>query len=137
MRKLEYDTIPQTPSDMMNDDHREFVDNLNAIMKLVSQLNQEEAIDQELDKLLTHTKEHFAREEQLMLEGNFPPYPVHKAEHERVLKIIAETVNHWRLNRDRASLEPFLNDLLPEWFMQHVSTMDKVTADYLARNGAL
>jgi len=123
--------IPVTQSDMMNNDHKEFVESLNKLMELVAILNNDKCIDTALEQLLTHTEEHFAKEESLMIQANFPPYPVHKNEHERVLKILREAINHWHLNRDRESLQPLLQELLPEWFMQHVSTMDKITAQFI------
>lgn len=137
MPTLDVSDIPETQSEIMNHDHKEFVDILNSIITLATDENNknENAIDAALDKLLIHTEEHFSKEEALMAQANFPPYPVHKAEHERILKILKDSISHWQLNRDRETLHPLLQELLPEWFIQHVSTMDKVTAEFLARTG--
>ncbi len=72
-----------------------------------------------------------------MLNANFPPYQVHKEEHTKVLKIINDSISHWQLNRKKESLLPIVENLLPEWFIQHVSTMDSVTAEFLKRTGNL
>ena len=73
---------------MMNHDHKEFVEILSSLIELLNNSNNEGDIDAELENLQTHIKEHFSREEELMLKANFPPYTVHKAEHEQVLTLL-------------------------------------------------
>lgn len=121
MARLNINDIPTTQSEMMKKDHQEFTDILNNIITLTTadqDSSSENAIDTELNKWLKHTEEHFAKEEELMLKANPPPYQVHKGEHDQVLKTLKDSISHWQLNRDKKSLPPIIQELLPEWFIQ-------------------
>jgi len=79
--------------------------------------------------------EHFEREERLMEQINFPPYPVHKSAHDEVLEATREVVASWKKQPDADLLESFFLQQLPPWLEQHISTMDFVTARFLASSG--
>ena len=72
-----------------------------------------------------------------MVEGGFPPYPVHRAEHERQLERVATVHSAWTSTRDVALLREFVQRELPEWMTNHILTMDTVTAQYLAASGQM
>lgn len=137
MTDLNISDIPITKSEIMNHDHKEFVELLNSLLALLDNSDNEGEIDALLENLQTHLKEHFAREEELMLKANFPPYPVHKGEHERVLSLYKEVVASWQSGHNREQLITFIQTQFSEWFIQHVSTMDRVTAEFLERSGNL
>lgn len=137
MTKLNISDIPLTRSEIMNQDHKEFVEILRTILELLDNSNNEGDIDAALEHLHTHLKEHFTREEEMMVKANFPPYPVHKAEHDRVLTLYQEAVASWQSTHNREQLTNLMQVELPEWFIQHVSTMDKVTAEFVESSGKL
>ncbi|MGF1545736.1 MAG: bacteriohemerythrin [Thiotrichales bacterium] len=117
--------------DYMNDDHQEFVRILNL---LDSQLaaNALTAATATLDDIVHHTREHFAREESDMRRLRFPPYSIHKGEHDRLLDELDEVLAHWALEASPGALRRYLAERLAPWFLQHVATMDHVTARYVA-----
>jgi len=139
MPNININDLPVTRSDVMNRDHKEFVVLLNSLIEMVKMedRNNEREIDVALENLLTHTGLHFAREEELMLRSDFPPYPEHKDEHDRILKKISESFLYWKLNRNRNFISTLLEEHVPEWILQHVTTMDSVTAEYLENTGHL
>lgn len=128
-------TYPQVALDFMNRDHAEFADMRDQLLQLLNNGVAPEALDVLLDKLMTHTEHHFAEEEQAMQVGNFPPYPMHKMEHDRVLAEIRRRVAEWKTGRDAQTLRQFVEFALAEWFTHHVSMMDFVTARYLTTQG--
>ncbi len=95
------------------------------------------ALDELLEKMLEHTREHFAEEEHAMQQGNFPPYPMHKMEHDRVLAEMVRQISRWRGQRDLVSFREFMLVALPDWFTKHVNLMDAVTARYLSTQAEL
>lgn len=137
MPKLTINDLPVTQSDMMNRDHAEFVLMLNKLIDLIE--NEADTNMLEVDSLLaalhTHTQEHFSREEALMVRADFPPYPIHKLEHDRILTILKDSITHWRLNRNRKIMGTLLMEQLPQWLINHVATMDSVTSQFLASSG--
>ncbi len=121
--------------DYMNDDHMAFTAALNALVEYI-RAKDRAAVTRLLDDILLETREHFAREERDMRLAQFPPYPVHKAEHDRLVAELEDVVQHWIASQDMAWLSGYIAERLAPWFLQHVATMDKVTARYVAMRQA-
>ncbi len=125
---------PQVVLDFMNRDHAEFVVLREELLALLTQESPVAEVDTLLEKLQEHTRLHFAEEERLMLETQFPPYPVHKGEHEKVLTDIAGHIENWKAKRDAVALREWLEKPIAEWLVDHISTMDHVTAGFIRMN---
>ncbi len=126
---IDPDTFPRVELDFMNRVHAEEVAMLNRLAECVA-AGDDAGADALLDPFITHMRKHFADEEAMMRRINFPPYPVHKEEHDRLLAELDRLAA-----ADRAALVRFLLDEVPPWFDQHVATMDMVTARFLAMQG--
>jgi len=140
MAAIDASQIPHLPVPFMNTDHAHEVRLLNDLEASLAAHRRGEgtlaAVVERLSLLAVHTREHFLREESMMREARFPAYPMHKAEHDRVL---AEMDAEARLFRDRgddARLARYLFEGLPAWFLNHIRTMDYVTARFTADAGA-
>lgn len=80
-----------------------------------------------LDRLLAHTREHFAHEGHLMRHCGFPAIPEHEGEHARVLA----DLEHLRRGIDAGRIRfarHFVKEGLLEWFSNHLATMDAALA---------
>lgn len=123
---------PQVALDFMNRDHAEFVALREKLLALLAQQAADAEVDALLEQLLHHTRHHFAEEQRLMQEAQFPPYPMHKMEHDRVLEDMQHRVAQWQQQRDAAALKNYLENTLIDWFVNHVGMMDFVTARFIA-----
>jgi len=123
---------PQVALDFMNHDHAEFVELRAKLLSLLSSPGNEAAVDGLLDALLEHTRRHFGEEERLMRAANFPPFPIHKGEHDAVLAGMATQIANWKQDRAVNVLRAWLDKEVGDWFVNHVSTMDFVTARFIA-----
>jgi hemerythrin len=115
----------------MNRDHAEFVALRTGLLTQLDAQSPETALDGMLDELLEHTRHHFAEEERHMQETRFPPSPVHKGEHDAVLADMAAKIAYWKQGRNRDDLRDWLEGPVGEWFVNHVATMDFVTAGFI------
>jgi hemerythrin len=132
---IDFDVVPKVVIDFINEDHKHFTDLTNQLEALLADAGSEpQVITAQLAQLLEHCREHFGREEQQMQLFVFPPYPVHKGEHERVLAEMESVVSQWLQSQDRAALMQYV-EALPHWFIGHAATMDTVTASYIVRMG--
>jgi hemerythrin len=122
---------PQVELAFMNRDHAEFVELREKLLVTLSRQGNHAEVDALLDRLLAHTRAHFTEEERLMQETRFPPYPMHKGEHDRVLANMESHIARWKQDRDAIALSDWLEVGLVDWFVGHVSTMDFVTARYI------
>jgi hemerythrin len=136
MASLDPADLPDLPVNFMNADHQREVELVNALEEALSaQERGEGAVDAVLERLsllAVHTREHFMREESMMREAGFPAYPMHKAEHDRVLAEMNAEARAFRDSKDGARLARYLGSTLPSWFRNHVRTMDVVTARFVA-----
>jgi len=124
----------QLPVVFMNEDHEDFVEQLNGIEVLLQGEAAPQEVDAALSKLLFHTREHFGREEEQMAAIHFPPAVPHKNEHDRVLEGLEQVISQWQENRDARWLHAQVDNLW-KWFELHVDTMDRVTAHFIAQRG--
>jgi len=140
---LDANAIPRVDIDFMNNTHAEEMEMVIALSNLITIYMQSEtqaadekqAITHALENWLQHTKAHFSRENALMKEVQFPPYPMHAGEHESTLEKMTSIVNEWKLNNDIKSVENFVFNEWPTWFEAHISTMDMMTAKFAVMAG--
>ena len=62
---------------------------------------------------------------------HFPGFELHKKQHDRVLLEMTELLKGYVAAQDIEPLLRYLQDILPEWFTQHIHTLDQATAQYL------
>lgn len=134
------DDIPLVAFEEMNNVHLHEVGMLNELHEKLQSMNSSDAEPVSLDSLIeqvrAHTVEHFSNEERLMQEYGFPAYSMHKMEHDRFLEVLQVELEHWKLEQNAARLLQFMNEYWKEWFFQHVSTMDTVTAAFVSNQVA-
>lgn len=126
--------IPQVMVPSMNATHAEEVEIVRQLAAAL-QTDDEAALEEAARAFAEHVEVHFTREEDNMRAHHFPPYPIHKSEHDRMRAIVRELCAGWRTPEGRAALARFVNEEFPAWLVQHVSTLDTVTAQYLAMQG--
>lgn len=133
---LDKEWIPKVALEEMNAVHDEEVDLLIEVLNRLDAVADgklpAEALDAPLASLLAHMRKHFAGEEDRMVQAGFPSYAVHKAAHDRALAEAHFIYDAWLTGRDEAALYTYLRRTFPAWMIQHVSTMDAATAQFLA-----
>ncbi len=134
MAVIGFKQIPQVALEFMNHDHAEAIVLLSQLTDAV-EVQDGPTITQALQALLDHNREHFGREEAQMQAFRFPPYPVHKGEHDAVLAEMQRQLEAWRQTGDIEMLREYVDRTLPYWFVNHISTMDMVTAQFIANQG--
>ena len=138
MALVDLDRIPQVALPFINQDHRVEADLLN---RLHAALGAHRAggpaapVLEAFEKLLAHTREHFGREEEAMRRAGFPPYPVHKEEHDRVLEEMEEEGRAFGEKGDRERLWRYVSEAVPSWFVSHIQSMDAITAQFVSMRG--
>lgn len=127
--------FPQVAVEFMNRDHAEFAGLRERLLDALSGDVHNATIDGLLAELVDHTARHFADEEQMMVEAGFPPYEVHKAEHDHVLAEMQARGSRWSQDTDVDALRQWIEKDVGDWFIGHVGSMDLVTAAFVERKG--
>ncbi len=134
MSLIAHKDIPQVAMAFMNDVHTEDVDIINKVYERIlgyledASAENAAAIDVEYENWYGHTLDHFEGEEIKMLELNFPPYGMHKNEHDKALQRMESIYRSWKQNRDIIALKHYIAEEIPLWLTTHIQTMDTVTA---------
>ena len=135
---LNKESMPRVAMDFMNDVHEQDIDIVNDLY--ASALEYEKnpsaesktALMSKYSAWFEHTIEHFQGEEVLMIEKKFPPYPMHKSEHDNALARMDDVYRNFEKDGDIAALKQYLSQTVPQWFVQHVQSMDTVTAMFFS-----
>jgi len=101
----------------MDQTHREFA-------SFVAALSKASAADFPalFEQMRNHTRKHFEREYQRMLECSFPATTEHEAAHARVLADLTHL--SMRVQQGNQGMARAYVDGLPDWFRNHLVTMD-------------
>lgn len=136
---LTAETVPHVALDFMNATHFEELERVRTLGELISgykqSKNDNDRLSEALNKWIEHTQAHFARENELMIDIQFPMYPMHSGEHNRVLEEMERMVASWNKTYDIALLSDYVFTAWPQWFEQHVNSMDMVTAQFAVMHG--
>ena len=129
---IDFNDVPKVVYEVMNAVHEEEVELLNSIEALLESDAPSAEISTAVEELLDHTREHFANEERLMREVNFPAFRMHKNEHDKVLNEFQYVLIDWRNRKDNTILSDYFRLEVTPWLYQHILSMDTVTAEFIA-----
>ena len=120
----------------MQKTHESEIKILNAIDNLAISYDHGEVplseLEEKIDEYIEHVHEHFASEEHLMQQYDFPSFEMHKMAHDMFLADLAYATKHWKVHGDIKKIINFVRKT-PEWIVMHVNSVDAPTADYIAR----
>jgi hemerythrin len=133
---VDLDAIPRVPLDFVNADHREEGRLLNEVAAAVDALESGTGsggdVLARLAALREHTAAHFGREDDAMRRTGFPAFAVHHAEHVRVLAELDDEIRRYASTGDALRMRAWVLGDVPQWFVNHIATMDLVTARFVA-----
>ncbi|PLY05037.1 MAG: hemerythrin [Arcobacter sp.] len=118
-------------NDTMDTLHQEFLDIYNSV-----DISSYESFIQKLIQLKEHSRVHFAKEEELMDEFNYPTAREHKDEHAKVLAELNYFINNAVSSFGKKMLKAYYIEKLPDWFDLHLLSMDSDLAAYLNKSKA-
>jgi hemerythrin len=114
----------------MNDTHLEEILIINKLDDAAKN-NETETVHEVLNELLEHTAMHFFDEEDMMEEALFPAFKMHKSEHDRHLHELKSIIQYFEKHKDTAAIHAYIEGNLTPWLINHIETMDTVTAMFL------
>ncbi len=133
---LDKSMIPEVAVNKMNQIHETEVEVLNklydAIEKYEKGENSIEEVEKLFDEFLKDVQEHFSFEQGLMEKYNFFAYPMHRGEHDRVLMELTQLKKKFDKEKNPSLIKSYLSQIFVPWIINHVQTMDTVTAHFLS-----
>ncbi len=109
----------------IDDDHQNFSDITTALKTADT-----DRFKVLFEQLLSHTEQHFQREEKLIDQFNYPGKSEHCGEHNRLLTELKQF--NQRVQKGRPTLaKAFIHSRVDEWLQQHISNMDTALVNYI------
>jgi hemerythrin len=115
-------------------DHRKLFSLVNFLYDSMIVGRDSRLIDGFFDALLVYTREHFAHEETLFQETNYPGRASHEKEHEELINQILEARTKYKARRESTgSLE--IIGFINRWLIEHIRKSDRKYAPHLKAVG--
>jgi hemerythrin len=124
--KLVWTPDLNTGIDVIDKQHKRIVDYINQLHDASISGQQHEAIGEVIDELVDYTLSHFAFEESMQEEANYPFYKAHKKVHDLFVKRVSSYQERFKQGDD---VSEDLNNMLVTWLFNHIKRDD---ADYVA-----
>jgi hemerythrin len=118
----------------LDDDHKKLIGIINQLHFEMEEGHDKKVLGAVLDQLVDYAKSHFAREESLLFQAEYPDAPEHKMEHERFIREIASLRERFA-SAPAATLDMELLGFLRNWLDNHVEGTDKKYGPFLNARG--
>lgn len=117
----------------IDEDHKKLLGLINNLQTAAHYHTGEAFERQALDELVSYTKFHFQREEDLMQAHGYPDFPSHKAQHEAMIAEVGRVLQAYE--KDRGGTIEGLCQYLKQWLIRHIAGTDQLYAPYLQGKG--
>ncbi|MCJ7838304.1 MAG: bacteriohemerythrin [Burkholderiales bacterium] len=129
MEWIHWDNVLATGHAILDIDHQRLADLFNRLASVVKERKGKAACVELLDDIIHHAQVHFAFEEQLMSEQNYPKADQHAAEHFQLTKQAIRFMAKFQAESAGSHI-PLIH--FPEdWLTRHIFTADKELAVFL------
>ncbi|MBI1890458.1 MAG: hemerythrin family protein [Burkholderiales bacterium] len=118
----------------IDDDHRALIKLVNELHDAMSQGHGKDILGKTLDQLIHYTKAHFKREEDHMQRINYRGYPLHKQEHDKLIKEVQALKD--KFNNGSSMLTVQVSSFLRDWLVNHIMKSDRLLAEALLKAAA-
>ena len=106
----------------IDNEHQAMMELLNKLHDALQSRNQMRASDL-LEQFSSAAMEHFAMEEQLMLEVAYPHLPRHKAQHDELAERAQNL--HYDLINNHIVFDVKITEMLRDWMLDHILGEDR------------
>lgn len=117
----------------LDQQHQQLFDTVNELDQALRSREGGSAIEPVLDRLVNYALVHFAAEESLMQQHDFPGLPTHRSQHEAFRRKIAAYLEDQRAAKPGVPVS--LLFFIQDWLKQHVLKADKQYSAYLNARG--
>lgn len=114
---------------VMDDHHHSLFKLIDRLSEAIMEKKEKELIGETLGALIAYTKMHFAAEEDLMRQADFPGLPEHKEAHDRLVAQVQEFQRRYD-EGDSTVMTEISQFLMSDWLVKHVLGMDELYAPY-------
>ena len=125
----------ETGHDKIDEQHKELFRLTSDIIGACERGSDLETVGRTLDFLASYTMSHFADEETLMTQNNYPDYEHHKKKHEDFKQTVTELIVRYQESGSTSELCREVSSIIVRWLITHISQVDRKLADFVKLAG--
>jgi len=114
-------------------DHKRLLNLINRLQMAADYYTGPGFVEESLDEVVDYTKNHFAREEELMEKYDYPDLEEHKRQHRKMVEKIDTLMEQFQQDPDRTIQE--LVQFLKQWLVNHINGTDQQYSAFLRDKG--
>lgn len=133
MELIKADDAPRVGVAEIDAQHATLIAMVNRLHQAMVQRQDRETLDAIITELIGHTQQHFAFEEQLMSQYQYPDYAAHKADHDKLMQHITDLAERFRSGDLLLSFAVMVD--LKAWATIHIEKSDGPLGIFLSRQG--
>lgn len=115
--------------------HRQLIDDLNALYEAMHAGKGREALEKVFRGLVEYTKSHFAAEEGLMKVYQYPDFAAHKAIHDKMAAHVGKLYQDFKDGKISSPIQ--ITNFLKDWLARHIMDTEQQSAPFLKTKGAV
>lgn len=126
-----FDDTLITGNEMIDAQHKELIDKINELVKSCAQKSGKLAAIRTLGYLADYTDYHFAAEEKLQEEIQYPGLEEHKKKHQELRQVVEDL--HNMLEEEEGPSDAFVKvvqENVIDWLYYHIKGFDRSVAEY-------
>ena len=126
---IKADDAPRVGVAEIDAQHATLIGLINRLHQAMIQRENRDTLGTIITELLEHTEEHFAYEETLMQEYDYPQYASHKADHDRLMRHMSDLADQFQQGDLLLSFAVMMD--LKAWATIHIEKSDAPLGRYL------
>lgn len=130
MAHIQWSDDLNTSIQVIDSQHHRIVQYINSLDDISSSHDRKE-VERVLGELVDYTLSHFAFEESLMREANYPFIKGHKSVHDLFVKRVGDFQQRFKMNED---ITDELVTVLKSWLVNHIKSDDNDYVDLVKAN---
>ena len=123
----------ETGNPTIDQQHRQLIGAINDLLDACGQGKGRAHLEASAKFLQEYTARHFADEERLQQQSNYPDFSNHKRYHEAFKKVVADFTQRLNAEGPNIVLVGELNNALAGWLINHIKREDVKVAAHLRR----
>lgn len=134
MDKLKWSDALAVGVEAVDEQHKTLIERAAAVSRAVEEHHGETEIVETLRFLTEYAEHHFAAEEGLMTDVDYPGLDAQQIAHQEFIDNLADLEQDFVEEGASHPLAIAMNDFLTGWLLHHIQTMDRELGQFL-RNG--
>jgi hemerythrin len=127
----QWDNSLETGYEKIDNQHKQLIQALNSLIAASAGGKGQEEIFKTLDFLTGYTIKHFADEEKIQIDFDYPDYLVHKRYHDEFKVLVGSMTRQIRKEGPTEALVGKVTTIIGDWLLNHIKGDDFRMAAYV------